>query len=157
MDQNLLKLTKKFLFTGKFEELRTTTNEIDYKILKNLLTEIAYDNNNIAVYSFINYLILKKENAELHSIASDILVQPFGFFKNTYGAALYHAKRAIELAPNNLDYKQQILFFHDIPDRLLSTEEAIIIAKEIIKKRPDSIVANNLVTFYTKQGNANYN
>ena len=49
----------------------------------------------------------------------------------------------IELDPDNIGFKEYILFFYIVPEHLLPKNEAISIAKEVLKKNPNNIAALN--------------
>lgn len=44
----------------------------------------------------------------------------FKDYKGAYKSGLFHTRRAIELSPNNLFYKEMLLFFDSIPNNLIS-------------------------------------
>lgn len=115
------------------------------KELYDELMEIGFENNNILSYIFVSYLISCNEDAEYHSLASDILALPLCHYNGSYQASLFHARRALELDPSNIEYKEWILFFYGIPDKLVSREEAIAIAKEILTDKPDSLIAKEVL------------
>jgi tetratricopeptide (TPR) repeat protein len=129
---------KNFIIAGKFIEVHEELKKINFKELEDFLVELAYETESIAVYSFVSYLILTEENANNHYLASLLLSQPLSHLIGAYQAALYHAKRAIELAPKDTELKEYLLFFYELPDELMSREEAVAIAKEIIKINPKS-------------------
>ncbi|WP_278343214.1 hypothetical protein [Parageobacillus thermoglucosidasius] len=52
---------------------------------------------------------------------------------DAYASALYHAKRAVELSPEDVSLKEHLLLFYEIPEKLISKEEAKAIAQEILK------------------------
>ena len=62
-------------------------------------------------------------------------------FNGAYWVAYRHTRRAIELEPENDRNKESLLSFYDISDEILSMEEVLKIAKEVLGENPDSIFA----------------
>ena len=62
-------------------------------------------------------------------------------FNGAYWVAYRHTRRAIELEPENDRNKESLLSFYDIPDKILSMEEALKVAEEVLREKPDSIFA----------------
>ncbi|QSO46734.1 tetratricopeptide repeat protein [Alicyclobacillus mengziensis] len=58
---------------------------------------------------------------------------------------MFHTRRAIELSPDDVSLKEHLLLFHDIPEKLVTTEEARKIAEEIISVAPDSPTAKSIL------------
>ncbi|BBW96444.1 hypothetical protein ACPVTF_08110 [Geobacillus icigianus] len=97
---------------------------------------------NLLIYS---YLINNNETAYYHYLASELLSTAFCHLPDAYASALYHAKRAVELSPEDVSLKEHLLLFHDIPEKLISKEEAKAIAQEILKIMPNSEAAKNVL------------
>jgi hypothetical protein len=119
--------------------------------LENVLMTIAYDQVNLATYSFVCYLLALHETSELHELASLLMIHPLchmGHLDSAYAVALYHVKRAIALNPADLSLKEYLFFFHLVPDRLVSEEEAVRCAREILTIDPGNKAAQNF--FETK-------
>ncbi|MFH1442954.1 MAG: hypothetical protein ABIG96_02875, partial [Candidatus Micrarchaeota archaeon] len=91
----------------------------------------------IAPYSFIWFLICDKETAYYHRIASVILSNGINHLPNAYNLALFHARRSVELEPTNVDNLQWLLFFNILPDKLISDEEAVKIARKVLRYKPN--------------------
>ena len=60
-----------------------------------------------------------------------------------YDLAFYHACKLLELEPT-ADNKEYLLFFYNLPERLLPEEKAYTFSKEILSEKPDSIAANDV-------------
>lgn len=111
MIQDILDL----IIIGEFELAYKKELEISDKISRKLF-EMSYNLENIAIYSYYNYKIARQENADDHYQASLILSQILNTINGAYDISFYHAKKAIELDPNNLEYKEYILIFQHYPD-----------------------------------------
>jgi len=138
MDRYVKEKFKELVLEGNFFEAKKIINNFAIDDLSDTLCEIADDSKNISFYSFVCFLLIDKELPEYHIMASQLLIIPFSYIIGAYNAALYHARRALELDPLQVDYKEYLLFFYDIPDRLISRKEALKIAYEILEKNPHS-------------------
>ncbi|CCF14315.1 hypothetical protein BLGI_2241 [Brevibacillus laterosporus GI-9] len=65
-------------------------------------------------------------------LASSLLSHLLRHIDGAYKSALFHSRRALELSPNIISLKENLLFFHTVPDRLICKEEAILLAKEVL-------------------------
>ncbi|GAH21613.1 unnamed protein product, partial [marine sediment metagenome] len=80
---------------------KTLMEKLSDKELSEVLIGLGFENDNILGYVFINSLIAMNETAELHSIACGILSSGLCHLNGGYQGALFHARRALELDPNN--------------------------------------------------------
>jgi hypothetical protein len=138
---NMEKKIKELILGGDFLEAGKYVAKIDFTILRNILLDIGYNEESICAYSFVCFLILEKETVQYHCLASEILNNAFPHLVGGYESSMYHIKRSLELCPDNVELKENLLFFNDIPQKLLSDEEAKKVSKEILQKKPDSKVA----------------
>ena len=122
---------KKLLETNKFNELHSFLLEKSEKEIESILFTIAYDYDCLLVYTFINSVISKNETSMWHYFASSILAMAFSHLNYGYQMAYYHAVKAIELSPENIDLKNYILLFYSIPEKILSKDLALDYAREV--------------------------
>jgi hypothetical protein len=47
----------------------------------------------------------------------------------------------MQLAPDDVEIKEYLLLFYNIPDKLINEEEASDLAREILERKPGSKVA----------------
>jgi hypothetical protein len=132
---------KKLISDGKFLEAKQLINTIDYINLRNMLLSIGYDEENICSYAFVCFLLIDNETIQYHCLASEILNSAFPNLVGGYASSMYHIRRALELSPENVELKENLLFFNEIPQKLLSDDEARELSKEILRTKPDSKVA----------------
>lgn len=140
------KKLKSLIILGKMREAEVVFKEMNYDEARDVILEIGYETESITSYSFICSLLCEQESANLHYLASEILVNPLCFLVGAYNTALYHARRATQLAPNDISIKEYLLLFYNIPDKLISKEEAIEIAREVVKKIPNSKAALDVLS-----------
>lgn len=122
---------KKLLETFKFNELHNILLEKSEIEIESVLFTIAYDYECLLVYTFINSIITKNETSTWHYFASSIMAKAFNHLSNGYQIAYYHAIKAIELSPDNIDLKNYILLFYSIPEKLLNRNTALDYAREV--------------------------
>jgi hypothetical protein len=138
---------QQLILSGKFFEAKKLLNHISFEQLQDILLNIGFNDNNICAYSFICFLISGHESLEFHSLASEILIHCFPQIGG-YAAALYHVRKGIQLDPNDVEMMEMLLFFHDIPEKLVNDEEARVIATKVIEKKPESEVARYFIASY---------
>ena len=72
----------------------------------------------------MNYLLLDKESSELHYLASFLLSMGLNHLQGAYQTAFFHAKKAVELSPQDNSYKEYLLFFYE--DFIVSYKRRVI-------------------------------
>ena len=144
-----MKLKEKIL-TGEFKEAHKIIDDIGINTIKDKLLDIAYDKESIEVYFFVLTLIEKHETSEMHYLASKVLSTALCHTKGAYNAALYHARKSIQLAPEDISYKEYLLLFYNIPEKLISDNEALKISQKILSVNPDNKIAQEIMDKITK-------
>ncbi len=142
---NLKEDMRKFLINNDFEKLISLLMEIDVDVWGSKLLDIAFDNSTLSTYTLVCFLLMKKESAKMHLLASTLLSQSLSHVEGAYVCGYYHAKKAAALDSNNIGYKEALLFYYEIPDQILNKETAISLAQEVLKSDPNSTVAKNVL------------
>ena len=128
------------LIHGKYKEIEEyLMNQVDYNV-KDLIMTIAYDTENLCVYCFVQYMINKTRKIDWIEIAIDLMLNPFCYIEGAYSIALYYA-RELMLINRNVENLERVLFFYNIPEKLVDDEEAKNIANEILKMDSNNKVA----------------
>lgn len=128
------------LLQGKYKEAEEKCKNMDENSVRDMVMTIAYDTENICVYSFIQYMIEKTRKASWMELAIDVMLNPFCFVEGAYSVALFHARELL-LIERTIENLERILFFYNIPERLVDKEEALCVAQEILKVEPENEVA----------------
>ncbi|MFV1456338.1 hypothetical protein [Bacillus mycoides] len=132
------KLLGEQILNGNFYEASKLVNGYDFDKFADFITELAFNKHNIIIYDFICYLINKKEDDRLHSLAYDLMCHPFCYIENAYKTGLHHARKAIVLNPDEVGYKEMLLFLYNVPERLISKQEATEIVQQILSQDPEN-------------------
>ncbi|WP_088012311.1 hypothetical protein [Gottfriedia acidiceleris] len=136
---------KDAILSGDFIKARELSSNMDGESLLEELFLIAYEEESIAPYAFANFQLLEEESSENHYMISFILSMALNYLEGAYQASFHHAKKAMELSPEDNSYKEYILYFNKLPERLLSNEEAIEVANSILENDPINTTALSVI------------
>ncbi|MCT0449651.1 hypothetical protein [Lactococcus lactis] len=137
------------ILNGEFKEAKKIIKNISEKEFEQFMMSQPYDTEReISFYFFLIELLGEKEEAKLHNLASAIMGFGLNWFPGAYNVSMRHLQKAIQLNPENIDYKQGMLLYHDIPDHLLSKEDAIKYAKQVLEVNPSVKVAQDIINRY---------
>lgn len=132
---------------GEFYEVQELAKKITQDELFLILRKLAYQEG-VAVYAFICFLISQENKAEYHSLAAHLLALPLCAYPGACSAGLFHAREAVRLDPEDVTNKELLLYFNRIPEQVLEKDEAIAIAKEVLRQKPDSEAAKEVLLAY---------
>lgn len=132
------------ILSVNFKEAEELYHKSGFEQFHSKIISIAYDNRNILFYTFLHYLIMKKETVELHTLAFSLFVNSLTPIEGAYHCALYHAQRAVELT-NEQDAGdlENLLFLNIVPDKLVSDQKAIEICHKILALDPANKIAKS--------------
>ena len=99
----------------------------------------AFDTRDIRAYTFVTELIRREEKWQWQYLASLIMCTGLCQFEGAYFTAYFHALEAIKLAPDEESLREYVLFFHNIPDRVMSKKEAMEQVKVLLSMNPDNV------------------
>lgn len=128
------------LLQGNYKEAERKCKNMDVNSIRDMVMTIAYGTENICVYSFIQYMIEKTRKVSWMELAIDVMINPLCFVEGAYSVALFHARELL-LIEKTIENLERILFFYNIPEKLVDKEEAQCIAQEILKLEPNNEVA----------------
>lgn len=110
---------KQQIESGLFKEAKLSIITLSPIELEDILIEISYDSVDMSIYLFVQYLIFENNTAELHSLASTLLIISYPSIKGAYFLAYKHMKQATLLAPDNNTFKEGLTFFSIIPEDVI--------------------------------------
>lgn len=126
---------------GKYQEAKQLTQEMNLENLTQFLIDLSIETGSINIYAFVCFLLAEQESIIMHSCATGILNHGICFFEGATSAALFHARRMAELAPQNIAYKVELLHYFGMPEQVISRKEAKDIAHKILIQDPHNSVA----------------
>lgn len=140
MNENMNEKLENSLLQGKYDVAEHICKNIDEEKIQNILLRIAYDTEGIYVFSFVQYMINKTQKTSWIELALDLMIHPLCYIEGAYSVALFYAREllSIERSIGNLEL---ILFFYNIPEKLVDKKEALLIAEELLKLEPDNKIA----------------
>lgn len=139
-EQIMMEDFKMNLLQGKYKAAEEICKSMDANSVRDMIMAIAYDTENICVYCFIQYMIKRTGKVSWIELAIDIMLNPLCFIEGAYSVALFHARELL-LIEKNVKNLERIIFFYNIPEKLVDEEEAKYISKEILKEEPNNEVA----------------
>ena len=130
--------------SGKYDESEKICLNISFSEIKNNFLKLAYDTSNFALYSFAFYMFTKTEDNRWLDLALSLVVGPLCFVEGAYSIGLFHARQLVRksFCVKNL---VQLLFFYTIPEKLINRDEALKIAKQVLKLDPCNKVALQII------------
>jgi len=132
---------KNSILEGNFNLAKKILKNEDPKEIERKLSILAYDLDNIAIYFLVLDIVFEEKKAFWHGVASTILSTAFVYILGSYQLSYKHMNEALNLEPKNIDYKEGILLFYAIPDKILDVDRAKKIAKEILEVDPNNKTA----------------
>lgn len=136
-------MKKKFeicLLQGRYGDAEKLCEKMEFSDVRDGIMTIAYNTENISVYGFAQYMIYTTKKVEWIELAIDIMLHPLCFIEGAYSIALFHARELLAIV-ENVENLERILFFYNIPDKLVSKEEAQYIAQKILSIESENVVA----------------
>jgi hypothetical protein len=140
-----INIYKELLNNLKFDELYNEMIEMSYREMSDIIQQLAYEpaigDGNLLIYSFLTMMIEKSDSRELQLLTSAVMGITLNFMNNAERIGLYHGLRALSIDPDNVDTMEYLLYFHQIPEKLLDDALASRFAQRILEKNPDSLAA----------------
>jgi len=120
----------------KFNQTATEENVID--ILGAIGRVGILGESILGYYACVYLLSLDFSNVKksmIHKEAATVLSTGLNFVNDSYALGFYHVQKAMELDPDNIEYKRFALqTFAEIPDFDMDIEVRKIIARDILQK-----------------------
>lgn len=137
---------KEDILSGEFEKAFRHIDMDDFEEARQEVMEGAYETEDAKFYEFLIYIIEEHEDsARMHYYASELIMAAFNYISDASHIAFKHARKAIELAPQDLSLKEYILLFYEMPDRLLEKSLAVQYARDILQADPQNQAARQII------------
>lgn len=131
---------KMYLVHGKYEEAEEMCKKMTFDRIKDLLLNVAYETENLYTLSFVQYMAERTKETSWIELAIDLLLNPLCFMEGAYSVALFYTRQLL-LINRSIKNLERMLFFSQIPEKLVGSEEAVYISNEILKAEPTNKVA----------------
>ncbi|MBQ5988518.1 MAG: hypothetical protein IJL67_03390 [Oscillospiraceae bacterium] len=131
---------KKYIFEGNYHLAEEVCGKMKMPEIHDILLTLAYDTDSICIYSFIRYMISKTNLPSWIGLAVEVMIHPLCHIEGAYSIALFHSRELLKLEYNEKNL-EMILFFYDIPEKLITQSEAESVAKELLAIAPENKVA----------------
>ena len=130
----------KLILEGRYTEAEEILIRVCADEQRKAIMSMAYDSESIVVYSFLRYMVEKYKTQYWLELIIDVMINPLCFIEGAYSIALFHARELLEMnfCISNLE---RILFFFNIPEKLVGDIEAELVAKAMIEIEPGNVVA----------------
>lgn len=125
---------------GQYVELEEILEGIDTPRVRDIMMNIAYETESISVYGFLSYMIQKRESERWLKLVIDIMLNPLCFIEGAYSIALFHARELLSIN-RTAENLERVLFFYNIPEKLIDEREACCLVQELLNIEPDNKVA----------------
>ena len=135
---------KKLVLEGFYHEAENLMLTIPLNAQRDIIMDLAYDTESIAIYGFLRYMLEKNKTKYLLEMTIDVMINPLCFVEGAYEVALFHTRELLKI-DFSVETMEKVIFFHDIPEKLVEEKEAEEVAREIIKIEPDNCVANRIL------------
>ena len=132
---------KELVLEGFYHEAENLMMTISLNEQRDMIMNLAYDTESIAIYGFLRYMLEKSKTKYLLELTIDIMINPLCFIEGAYAVALFHTRELLKV-DFSVETLERLIFFHNIPEKLVDDKEAELVAREIIKIEPDNCVAN---------------
>lgn len=140
---------KNEILKGEFELARKTMKSIPQREFEQFMMGQPYeDEKEIVFYFFLVDLIGEKEEVKYHMLASSIMAYRLNWMPGAYNVSMRHVQRAMKLEPDAIIHKKRMLLYYEIPERLISDENALCYAKKVHEVDPTYSTANHIINKY---------
>lgn len=139
---------KNYILNGKYDEAKEICDSMSMEDIKNEIIQIAYQTESLSVYAFSEYMSSFKDCIEWNKLIIEILINPLCFIEGAYSIAFHYSKQLLK-KEYSIDNMERLLFFYDIPERLLEKEKALDIAKSIIQIDSMNAIAKKVLKEHT--------
>ena len=143
MVQGINKRIIQLIYDMDFYNAKILFDELDNAEKSDLIIMEACTSNNIMIIGFVYFLLSKEKSCFNHELAAKVLIQ-MCWIDGAYNLAYLHACEMLKLEPS-IKNKEFILFFYNIPEKIISYEYAKELAEDIIRHDPDNEVALSVI------------
>jgi hypothetical protein len=133
------------ILAGQFAAAIAASAAIPFDQVREQVLLRAFDEHHLALYGFYVALLQEQPTAAHQHAAAELLGMGLNVYPGAYQTAAYHARQAAATAPDEVAYKEFLLFLHQVPDEVVGREESLRIAGEILALDPDNEAARQVL------------
>ncbi len=142
MDKIIKEHLLQSILLADFATAKKNLASIPEQMQSNILLISAYHAENLAFYCFVLSILLEKETAHWHSVASQMFMVPLCFINGSDALGVYHIRRAEKLFPYDIGIKEGCLMYYSgNPEPLFTKNEALQIIEEMLAREPQNFNA----------------
>lgn len=130
---------RKHIAEMDFEKAAKLFLELTKEEQSNMILSAGFDTFHLTIYAFMNYLLQQHESSEIHDLTSSLMLHPLCHLEGACVIALFHAKKAVELDPDNIEWYINLLMFEKHPDAWFAQTEV-----EEVYRRIKELESKNL-------------
>lgn len=142
-ETNMFDNLNRYISEGRYAEAEILVSSED-RSLREVFLNMAYDTESIAICTFLIYMYNKHTDTIWLDLIIEIMLNPLCHIEGAYSVALFYARELVRVSPS-VRNREQLLFFYQLPEKLISEDEAIEVSKEILKQEPDNMVAKKVL------------
>ena len=109
---------KKLVLEGFYHEAENVMLTIPLNAQRDIIMNLAYDTECIALYGFLRYMLEKNKTKYLLEMTIDVMINPLCFVEGAYEVALFHTRELLKI-DFSVETMEKVIFFHDIPEKLV--------------------------------------
>ena len=128
---------------SKYHEAKIWYDQLNESQQRDLVIEEASLTDNMCIIGFVEFLISMDYTYLNHMLAAEVLIQ-MCWIEGAYNVSLYHAIEMYKLNPS-IDSKKFLLFYYDLPEKIMPETFAIELATSIIETDPYYIPAKKIL------------
>lgn len=134
----------KYLNQGKFDELGELCKEATKEEVDKELFLCAYDDNNIAVYFFVEYMYSKTHDEFWLELSFTIIDGALCCIEGAYSISTFKTRKLLE-QERSIKNLENFLMQYRWPDCDIETKEAKQVAKDLLEIDPDNKLAKEIL------------
>lgn len=101
---------KKLVLEGFYHEAENLMLTIPLNAQRDIIMDLAYDTESIAIYGFLRYMLEKNKTKYLLEMTIDVMINPLCFVEGAYEVALFHTRELLKI-DFSVETMEKVIFF----------------------------------------------
>lgn len=137
------KLLKELIFKNYFEKACELIEKLDSNLRFDIIVSISCDTTDIRIIGFVFFLIQKNASYDNYKIMVNVLHQ-MCWLEGAYHLAYFYATEMYKMT-GSFEDKKSLLFYWLVPEKPMSDDLALKLAKEILAIDSSCSIAKEIV------------